>query len=569
MRTLSAFVAHVITSVTGCVSLLACTAMIDGKAMPGQTPGGGAGATTGAGASTGDSPDGETTAACVEGASFAPARLLLISDDQYRNIVRDAFQVSIPADVIITAPPSTSGSYPYNESAQIQTTTVQAYQRAADQVALLLPKIATCAGDVNATCVEQFLRSTLPLAWRRPPTDDEIAGLLAIFASGAPDGSARQIQLVIEAALLHPAFLYRAEIGENAAAATTKIPLTPYQLASALGFALFNSTPDAELFAKAQDGTLTEPSVLSAQVTRLLGLPAVRANLMKKVSYYLDFETLPFIQKDAASYPEFAALQRTLFQSSQQFLSDILCDGKFADLFTSRRIYANQAMAQAYGLPAVSGSALQAITLQGDLYNGGVLTQPALLAASNKNAVGDDVIHRGLWVYYNLLCAPTLPPPPANAASVAATITGSTREQAHTRDTTCGGGCHGRFDPFGLVTLGYDGIGRYRTTDPTTTPPGAAVDASASVPPGILNDASSTQTVELSGVADVAARFATDRKISDCATVNLSTYTLDHNPTTGNSCELKAVQDRFQQSGSFADLFTAILTSKAFLTRDP
>jgi hypothetical protein len=290
---------------------------------------------------------------------------------------------------------------------------------------------------------------------------------------------------------------------------------------------------------------------------------------MKKVSYYLDFETLPFTQKDQTAYPGFGDLQSTLYQSSQLFLSDILWNGHFSDLFTSRKIYANAAMASAYGLPAVTGSALQAITTTGDQYNGGVLTQPALLAASNKNAIGDDVIHRGLWVYYNLLCAPTLPPPPANASMVAATITGSTREQAHTRDTTCGGVCHGRFDPFGLVTLGYDGIGRYRTTDPTTTPPGAPVDETASVPAGILNDVNATTPVTLNNVGDVAQRFATDRIVSDCATVNLATYTLDHSPTTGGSCDLQTVKDRFHKSGSFADLFTAILTSPAFLTRDP
>ncbi|HWZ92345.1 MAG TPA: DUF1585 domain-containing protein, partial [Polyangiaceae bacterium] len=105
--------------------------------------------------------------------------------------------------------------------------------------------------------------------------------------------------------------------------------------------------------------------------------------------------------------------------------------------------------------------------------------------------------------------------------------------------------------------------------DPTTSPPGAPVDDSASVPPGILNGADASDSVALHGVADVAQRFATERQISDCATVNLATYTLEHSPTTGGSCDLQAVKDRFQKSGSFADLFTSILTSPAFLTRDP
>jgi hypothetical protein len=546
-------------------ALGACTAEINGKSPPGASASS-ANASSGNGSTSG--PGTTLTAQCVQGASFAPARLLLISDDQYRNVVHDVFGVTFPTTVDVTAPPSTSGSYPYNENAQVQTTTVQAYQRAADQVAALMPALSPCtSGSANATCVEQFLRGTLPLAWRRPPTDAEIAALVAIFNAGAPDGQTRQVELVMEAVLLHPAFLYRSEIGANSATASGKIALTPYELAGAVSFALLDSSPDAELAAKAQDGSLTQPDVLAAQVARLVALPQVRATLMKKVSYYLDFETLPFIQKDATAYPEFSALQGTLYQSSQLFLGDILWNGHFADLFTSRRIYANAAMASAYGLPAVQGSDLQPITTTGNAYNAGLLTQPALLAASNKNSIGDDVIHRGLWVYYNLLCAPTLPPPPANAGTVAATITGSTRQQAMTRDSTCGAVCHGRFDPFGLVTLSYDGIGRYRTTDPTTSPPGGAIDDSATVIAGVL-ESSPDMATALNGVSDVARLFASGRQISDCAAVNLATYTLEHSPTTEGSCDLQTVQDRFQKSGSFTDLFTAILTSPAFLTRD-
>ncbi|HEX4403782.1 MAG TPA: DUF1592 domain-containing protein, partial [Polyangia bacterium] len=468
----------------------ACTGRIDRAGAQSGASGAGIGGATGGGASGGvTGTGGAATPVCAQGASFAQARLTLLSDQQYRNVVHDAFGVTFPAAVDVTSPPSGSGAYSFNENAELETTTVQAYLRAADQVASLLmatPLAPCAAGAVDATCVEAYLRATLPLAWRRPVTDAEIGGLLSIFNSAATDGQTRQVQLTIEAALLHPAFLYRSEIGTNAATATGKIALTPYELASAVSFALLNSSPDAALFAAAKDGSLTQPDVLAAQVTRLMALPAARANLMKKVSYYLDFEMLPFVQKDATAYPGFAALQGTLYQSAQLFLNDVMWSGHFGDLFTSRTIYANEAMAAAYGLPAVTGTTLQAITTTGDAYGAGVLTQPALLAASNKNAIGDDVIHRGLWVYYNLLCAPVLPPPPANANTIAATITGSTRQQATTRDTTCGAACHGRFDPFGLATLSYDGIGRYRTTDPTTTPPGAPEDDSATVIPGVL-----------------------------------------------------------------------------------
>jgi hypothetical protein len=494
---------------------------------------------------------------------------MLITDNQYRNIMRDAFGVTFPTDMNVTSPPGTSGNYTFNESGQVQATTLQAYGRAADEVAKLLPSFSTCTPEtVDATCMDKFLRDKLPLAWRRPVTDPEIAGLIAIFNAGAMDGKPRQIQLTMEAALLHPALLYRSEIGVNAATTVGKVALTPYELASAVSFALLGSIPDTDLRARAADGSLTDPRVLSEQVARLLTLTAARENLKSKVSYFLAFEALPFVQKDPAEFPPFAMLRPTLYQSSQKFLEEILWQGRFADLFTSRRIYANEAMAKEYGLPPVVGMDLQPVTTTGDQYNGGVLTQPALLAATNRNASGDDVIHRGLWVYYNLLCAPTLPPPPAGATAIAETMTGSTREQAIARGTTCGIGCHGRFDVFGLATLSYDNIGRFRTTDPTSSPPGGPIDTSASVTAGVL-EGHADMPATISGVADVAQLFASGRQVSDCAAVNLATYMIEHNPDDGQgTCELQAIKDRFKETGSFTDLFSAIITSSAFLTRD-
>jgi hypothetical protein len=572
-------------AVLGVLSVAACVgtvgnggsnqAVSSGSTSSSTSASGGSGSAGSNGSTGGGSGSASATASCTQGGSFAEARLTLISDDEYRKIVQDVFGVTFPATTTVSTVTSDTGSYSYDEGATLQTTTVQDYLRAADTVASLLTSMPPCTtGAVNATCMETYLRNTLPMAWRRPVTDSEIAGLMAVF-NGSTSGQARQIQLTIEAALIHPAFLFRSEIGTGAATATGNVQLTPYELASAISFTLLDSVPDAELWAKAQDGSITQPSVLAAEVSRLMALPAVQANLVKLVSYYLDFEKLPFTVKDATTYPEFASLQPTLYQSAEMFLSNILWTGHFNDLFTTKTIYANQAMAAAYGLPPVTGTQLQPVTPTSDMYGAGVLTQPALLAASNTEAAGDDVIHRGLWVYYNLLCAPTLPPPPGNADSVAATLTGeSTRQQAGYRDgiepgvagSGCGAGCHGRFDPFGLITMSYDGIGRYRTTDPSTTPPGGPIDDTATVQPGVL--AGTTMPTMVSGADQVAQLFTKGRQVSDCAADTLATYMLEHSPDVEGSCGLQTVKDSFQASGSFSQLFASILTSPAFATRD-
>src|SRR5262245_32291114 len=260
----------------------------------------------GAGCAVGDapasshtrSPGAEQSAApCTSVASFGAARITLLTDEQYVNIANDVFGVTLKPT--ITAPQSTTGVYGMAENAVVQTTTLQAYLHAADQIA---DSIQPCSGrPVDAKCMEQYLRLKLPLAWRRPVTDEEIARLMPVFNGGLPSGASRAVELTMEAALAAPSFLYRTELGRDPQA-NGSVPLTPFELASALSFALFNSVPDAELWAKAQDGSLVQPDVLKAEVTRLVALPTVRANLKKKVSYYLNFEQVRFVTKDPALF---------------------------------------------------------------------------------------------------------------------------------------------------------------------------------------------------------------------------------------------------------------------------
>jgi hypothetical protein len=533
------------------LGLAACTGEIgDGKKTGGNPNGPGTG---------GPGDPGGGGLACRANASLASARISLLTDDQYVNVVRDVFGVAFDGDV--TTVQSSSGEYGIVETAAVSTLTMaQAYMRAADQVSTKVKPCGTAA--VTAACLEQFLRNKLPLAWRRPVVDAEIRGLVdTVFTPALVDGVPRALQLTMEAALASPAFLYRSEIGESIAAGAAKVTLTPYELASAVSFALTNSSPDPQLWSKAQDGTIAQDAVLIAEVDRLMKLPAVRDNLKKKVSYYLNFEKVPLISKDTALFPQYTTtLQAGLYQSSQKFLDDILWVGHFADLFTSSRIYANAEVASVYGLSGVTGTQLVPVDGKAAGYTAGLLTHPALLLSSNKHTGTDDIVHRGLWVYDNLLCGITIGAPPANADEVFATLTGTEREKALKRDMLSCGSCHKSFDAFGLVTQSFDPIGRYRTIDPETKGP---IDTTAS----IVNVGSDVDG-DVTGVNDVAAKLSLGRRASDCAAVHLARYVLDHNPDVENSCQIQQVKDDFAKTGSFPDLFKAILTSSAFLTRD-
>jgi hypothetical protein len=51
-----------------------------------------------------------------------------------------------------------------------------------------------------------------------------------------------------------------------------------------VSFAVLNSVPDAQLWATAQDGSLTTPAVLASEVKRLMAVPGTHDFLTKKVS---------------------------------------------------------------------------------------------------------------------------------------------------------------------------------------------------------------------------------------------------------------------------------------------
>jgi hypothetical protein len=506
------------------------------------------GPSTNGGGGPGDNP-GATM--CVPEHSLASARVLLLSDVEYTNIIRDAFGI----EFVPEGPPAST--YSLDESATVATGDVaRKYYRAADQVA---GKLQPCgASALAAPCVESFLRQKLPRAWKRPVTDAEMSGLMAIFNSGLANG--RAMSLVMRAALGTGAFLYRTEVGEDASAASGSVALTPYELANALSFAVLGSVADDQLWAKAADGTITQPDVLSAEVDRLFSVQRARDAVSKKVSYYLNVEAITAVDKSHA--PEFTpTLRSSLYQSAQLFIGDLIWKGgSIDDLLTSNKFYANAEIASVYGLPPVQGNALVPVEMPAQR-NAGFLTHPGLLATTDPKNGTDDIVHRGLWIYRNLVCGQTIPEPPANATSIAAGLMGTDRVKAQTRDgmAMCKG-CHAFFDPFGFASMNFDSIGRYRTTDPQDNMPVWTQATIAGVGPDMDGPISSLQ--------DVADRLKTGRRLADCVAANLAQYTLTHNPALENSCALQQIKDDFAKSKSVVGLVRAILTSPAFKTRD-
>jgi hypothetical protein len=515
-------------------------------------------------------------------------------DREYVKIVADVLGITLTgADAEISTAASNSGEYTnFSEGgALFNDNLAQNYQTAAQKVAtqaIAPAKMQALLGSSTAPTaaqVQTFITTKVARLWRRPLTSTEVTKLTNLYNSGVPDGVTNAFSLLLQAALQAPSFLFRTELGNSTAPPAKAFQLTPFELASALSFLFTATAPDDSLWEKAQNGTLTSPSVLAAEVDRLIATPVAQANLSLLVSYWLWTERVPAREKDPGLFPEYtAALKQAIYQSGQAFVKDVVTTGKLSDLFTSTKVYVNKDISTVFGIPGGNGTTLVPVDVSAPERSAGILTQPALLAATNKRPGLVDPVHHGLFVLENLLCGGdvgAIPDPPANAFSIAAMMMGDERELVALRAKTspCNG-CHANFDPFGLTRLTYDSIGRFSATkyvsvDNSVMPPtyswatsSTPLDSSATVPNNVGPDLAGA----IADARALAARVNTDgpnRRVAYCAGRWLSLYAMGHDANLENSCALQAVKENLYKSGSFLQFYRDLATSSGFVTRDP
>src|SRR5207249_676872 len=155
------------------------------------------------------------------------------------------------------------------------------YNAAAEKVgarAIVPAKMVELLGSAtpNDAQLQSFISGKVSRLWRRPVTAQESSTLKNLYNLGLADGPARGFELMIDAALQWPSFLYRTEMGTSISPAAAPFQLTPYELATALSFSFTESTPDDTLWLKAQNGTVTSPDVLAGEVDRLMALASVQ-----------------------------------------------------------------------------------------------------------------------------------------------------------------------------------------------------------------------------------------------------------------------------------------------------
>jgi hypothetical protein len=563
------FIVGLTIAATGCQGTIQDQTTIPsgsgGRGGDGGRIGQGGAADSGGGAGAGGS-----AASCVN-LDPIPRRLWRLSVDQYANAVRDLLGLADPP-AINTAGGTSAYAFFSPASADVDPTLqfniYQAVQAVSDQIAPKVAQIAACnSGEADDACATRFAQRFGERAFRRPIETSEQAALMAVYAEGRKQDFPTGIRLMIEALLQAPSFIYRTELG-GTPDAKGQSRLTSYEVASLLSFMLTDSSPDAQLLAAAQDGSLDTDQGVAAHVDRLLALDSVRRNVSQIVLRWFNVGQLVDKTKDPTLFAALPAadqdqglLKNDVMTSAISFIDDVLwhgaASGKIDGLLESRRIFVNQRLAKLYGFPfSAAAGDFVAVEPPAEERRAGILTQPGFLWALSDPAV-TSIVKRGKFIHDDVVCADPGPGPgsllddPAIQAKLATLTTEIDRSNYRLTTQPCSG-CHSDIDPYALVLENFDAIGAWRTTAD-----GIPVTAKAT-----FTDASPLPPGEITGAVAFAKALETNKLLTSCGVQKMASYAIGRMIRLRATCEIEETAAAFAKSdGGIVSLLRGVATA--------
>lgn len=326
-------------------------------------------------------------------------------------------------------------------------------------------------------CAREIVATLARRAYRGAATDQDVETLMSFYELGRSDGGSFDlgIEMSLQRMLTDPKFIYRMEAEPEQLAAGEVYEISDIELASRLSFFIWSSIPDEMLLQAAEQGRLSDPDVLTAQVERMLDDERSVALTRNFAGQWLALRNLDGHAPVVDLFPDFDDNLRQAFRRETELLFDSLIreDRSVVDLLTADYTFVNERLALHYGIPGVKGSRFRRVELGEELdARRGLLGNGSLLTTSSQPVRTSPVI-RGYWVLQNLLGVTPPPPPPdvpelepAEADAAGNAHQPSLREQmeVHRENPACSG-CHNLMDPIGFALEPFDATGRYRTED--------------------------------------------------------------------------------------------------------
>jgi hypothetical protein len=397
-----------------------------------------------------------------------------------------------------------------------------------------------CALASGDTCITDFISRFGKRAWRRPITAEEQTELLSVFTTARDAFDATTgVRLLLEAFLVSPNFLYRAEVGVPVPG-TTYSALTSWELASRLSYYLTGTMPDDALLAAAEADMLSTPEGIATQAERLLGTATARTQVGEFFAGWLDLRHVPRLQRQIEDFPAWDdALPAMFADETRAFATKVVFDGAgdLRTILTAPFTYGDPALAAYYGGtagPVENGFAR--IDLPPTV-RAGLLTHASFLASHSKE-VQTDPVSRGKFVRERVLCQGIDPPPPelmVKAPEITPNTTARQRFTQHEAEPVCAG-CHVLIDPIGLAFENYDSIGLWRDMEQ-----GQVIDASGNLTETDVEGA-------FNGVVEMTAKLAESTIVSECFVRQLFRFTFGRGESVADDPRIATITRGFDGS---------------------
>ena len=264
--------------------------------------------------------------------------------------------------------------------ALVSTTHIDKYIEAAHNLTKDAPVSTFVSCDITSQdCISSWIDDFGAHTFRRPLSTTEKDRYQSIFS-----GATNEEQGVRDVALslfTSPHFLYKKEIGVQGEEGIHT--LESYEIATAMSYFLWGSTPDSELLEAAHSDALQSAEARRTEALRMLGLRKGQTHFSNIMAQWLGTTDLRSIDKNAFAYYNFTPQTSIGFDQEQRSLIQNIIfaqDGSYDDLFLSGQSYLNNITAGIYNIDGVNGPTLQETPLP-SLRSAGVLSMGAFLSA--------------------------------------------------------------------------------------------------------------------------------------------------------------------------------------------
>ncbi len=425
-------------------------------------------------------------------------------------------------------------------------------------------RIFVCYPSSNQSeevCAKKILSTLARRAYRRTVNDEDLPGLLELYAEGkALGGFETGIRMALQSILVSPEFLFRMEFDPPNMKPGNSYPISDLELASRLSFFLWSSIPDEELLTIAERGELKDSAMLQKQVQRMLADPRSQALAKNFAGQWLFLRNMGRVLPDPVAFPNFDENLREALQTETELLIESMLreDRSVVDLLDFDYTFVNERLAEHYGIDGIYGTGFQRIKIT-DERRKGLLGQGSILTVTSYPNRTSPTI-RGKWILEQILGTPPPPPPPDvpslkedNSTKV---LTMRGRMELHRANPACAV-CHKIMDPLGFALENFDGLGRWRESSGTGNEP---IDASGVLPDG-------TQFNGPTGLRDILVNQ--QDQFVETFTERLLTYALGRGVEYHDFPVIRKIRrDGADSNYSWASIISGIVSSVPFQMRE-